>query len=736
MRKAALSGLCGVAILLAGSDPFSARQREFWSFQKVREHNPPVVKTKGWARTPVDQFILAKLEEKGIAPGPAADRVTLLRRASFDLIGLPPSPEEVDAFVADKSPNAWAKVVDRLLASPHYGERWGRHWLDLARFAESEGFKSDETRPNAWRYRDYVIQSFNADKPYNRFVQEQIAGDELWPNDPEARVATAFNRHYPDESNARNLMQRRQEILDDITDVVGSTFMGLTVGCARCHNHKFDPILHADYYKLQAFFANTAADDHIPMLPEAELKQYEARRAEWEEKTKDVRARIAAVLEPSKKYILKEFFDKYPPEIQAAILKPPAERNPFEWQMYAKAKPYLDIPDEDAARALKGEQRKKYDALLAELAAFAPLYPGERPEGIGMHDLSTAAPKTHILAVGVYDAPLQEVQPGFLTLLDPNPPKIVPPAGLQSTGRRTALAKWLTDPENPLTARVMVNRIWHYHFGRGIAGTPSDFGIMGERPSHPEMLDWLTKEFVRSGWSMKQMHRLILNSAVYQQSSAFRKDAAAVDSNNRYFWAFPRQRLESEVIRDSALEVAGLLNTKVGGPSVYPDLPEGMPAPRGGWKLSPAEERNRRSVYIFVRRNARYPMMEAFDMPDTHESCSRRAITTTAPQALTMLNDKVALQWAQALAGRALQSPDPVDSAFRLTYSRHPDPFEKDTISTFFHKQQPVIEARVARGEKIAQPSFVPPGMAPERAAAFVDFCQMLLNSNEFVYRN
>ena len=280
---------------------FPKRQREFWWFQKVKPQTPPAVKNTAWARTDIDRFIAEKLEAKAIHPGPAADKVTLLRRATFDLIGLPPTPAEVDAFVADQSPDAFAKVVDRLLASPQYGERWGRHWLDLARYAESEGFKSDESRPNAWRYRDYVIDSLNRDKPYDRFVQEQIAGDEMWPQSPEARVATGFGRHYPDESNARNLFQRRQEILDDITDATGSVFLGLTYGCARCHNHKFDPILQADYYRLQAFFANTAADDHIAMLPREEVTKYRARKAVWEERRATSRAKIAGCSRPCRR---------------------------------------------------------------------------------------------------------------------------------------------------------------------------------------------------------------------------------------------------------------------------------------------------------------------------------------------------------------------------------------------------------------------------------------------------
>ena len=737
MRRFLLTVPVCCAVLLMAADTFTERQREFWSFQPVKRQAPPAVRSAGWARTPIDAFVLAKLEAKGIAPGAAADKVTLLRRATFDLTGLAPAPEEVAAFLADQSPQAFEKVVDRLLASPRYGERWGRHWLDLARYAESEGFKSDEARPNAWRFRDYVIQSFNSDKPYDRFVQEQIAGDEMWPASPEARVATGFHRNYPDESNARNLMQRRQEILDDVTDATGAVFMGLTYGCARCHNHKFDPILHTDYYRLQAFFANTAADDQIPMMTPEQLAAFKQRKAAWEEKTAGVRKQITALLEPVKHRIIQDYFDKYPAELQTMILKPASARNPYETQMWAKAKPYLEMTDADAARQLKGEQKKSYEELNTELAKFRDLDPGELPVGMGMRDLSRSAPKTHRLGSGVYDTPREEVQPGFLTLLDAKPASITLPAeGVESTGRRTALAQWLTNPKNPLTARVMVNRIWHYHFGRGIAGTPSDFGIMGDRPTHPELLDWLAAEFVKQGWSIKSMHKLIMMSAAYQQSSEFRADAAEIDPNNRLLWAFHRQRLESEVIRDASLEVSGLLNLKAGGPSVYPELPEGMITPRGGWKVTKSDDRNRRSVYIFVKRNARYPMMEALDMPDTHESCSRREVTTTAPQALTMLNDRVALEWARAFAGRVLAAPDPVSRAFELAYSRKPDGWEKDTVATFLEKQKKVIAARVSAGQPLALPAALPEGIEPQYAAAFVDFCQMILNSNEFVYRN
>jgi hypothetical protein len=735
-RKSVVIGVStlSMAAALFAASTFTDAQRKYWAFQPLKVQPQPGAS--------IDAFITAKLKAQDLSLNPEADRVTLLRRLSFDLVGLPPTPDEVDAFVKDKSPRAYEKIVDRLLASPHYGERWARHWLDLARYAESEGFKSDETRPNAWRYREYVIRAFNENKPYDRFVQEQIAGDELWPNDSWARVATAFSRHYPDESNARNLMQRRQEILDDVTDAVGATFMAMTYGCARCHDHKFDPILHTDYYKLQAFFANTAADDEVPMVSPAEMQQWRDRKAAWEQKAKPVLDRIAQLLAPEKAKILKEFVDKYPQEIQDIIAKPAAERNPYEWQMFYKAKPYLTIDDDTASKTLRGEKKKQYEAMLAELKQYAALDPGDAPLGVGMRDVSAQAPPTHRLNVGVYDAKLEEVQPGFLSIIDPSPANVLPPPAPNSTGRRTALAKWLTNPTNPLTARVMVNRIWHYHFGQGIAPSPSDFGTMGGRPSHPELLDFLASDFVQNGWDMKRLHKQIVMSATYRQSSAYNEVAAKEDPRNKLMWRYPRERLEGEVIRDAALAVSGVLNDAVGGPSVYPELPAGAGKPRGGWKVSGSEaERNRRSIYIFVRRNARYPMLEAFDMPDTHESCGRRNQTITAPQAMALLNGKVSLEWAQAFAGRVLAQAGPdvnanVDAAYRLAFGRLPDGSEKDTVLTFFNKQKSIVAERKAAGGKLALPTAMPAGYDPAQGAALVDFCQMLLNSNEFVYRN
>ena len=702
------------------SKGFSEQQKQWWAFQPAAKVSPPALRRAGGASGEIDAFILAKLEEKGIAPNPEADKLTLIRRASLVLTGLPPTPEQVQAFLADSSPKAFEAVVDALLESPHYGERWARHWLDLARYADSEGFKADETRPNIWRYRDYVIRSFNSDKRYDRFVQEQIAGDELFPGDADALVATGFNRHFPDESNAANVMQRRQELLNDITDTVGSSFMGMTFGCARCHDHKFDPILQKDYYRLQAFFANTRIEDELHLNTAERRAQFEAGQRNWEAKTKAIRVGLDALLKPIEASQYRGRLARFPEEIQQVITMSHAARTPFQWQMYQKAKTQVTFTEAEIAVLIKGPNKQKYLLLKKRLAAFDSIKPKPLDIAQGMIDESAAAPRTHTLSVGAYDAPVAEVQPGFLSILDPSDAAITPALGGKSTGRRSALAKWLTNASNPLTARVMVNRIWHYQFGRGIAGNPSDFGVMGERPTHRELLDTLTARFIEDGWSMKKMHKRIMLSAAWRQSSAWREDASSADPDNKLVWRYNRRRLEGETIRDSMLQVAGVLNDKMYGPGVFPPLPPGM-VTRGGWKVKeePAQTR-RRSIYTFVRRNTRYPMFEAFDMPDTHESCGRRSTTTSPTQALELLNSELVVDWATSLADRVandtgLTVEAQVERAWRFVYARVPSAGESQTALAFLDRQTHT---------------------AGNRQAALADLCHMLLNSNEFVYIN
>ena len=732
---------CPLVLVLSAAESggkFTAAQKRLWSLQPITPQTAPTV---AGAKTRIDAFVLAKLGEKGIQPNGAADRVTLIRRATLDLTGLPPTLDEVQAFMNDTSPQAFAKVVDRLLESPRYGERWARHWLDLARYADSEGFKSDETRPNVWRYRDYVIDAFNSDKPYNRFVQEQIAGDEMFPGDPQALVATGFNRHFPDESNARDLYQRRQELLNDITDTVGSTFLGLTVGCAKCHDHKFDPILHKDYYRLQAFFAGLHIEDKAALVDDSARRDYEAKQAVWEEKSKDLRAEMRKLLVPVNAATGKDNFDKFPEGIQESITMAPEKRNAMQWQMYYKARPYVEFPDEVLVPKLKGEAKAQYASLAAKLKEFDGIKPAALPMGQVMVEDAAAVPSTHVLNGGVHDGKLAEVQPGFLTILEPNDP-LIPAANVAGkTGRRTALAHWMTDTKNPLVARVMVNRVWHYHFGKGIAGTPSDFGMMGERPVNRELLDDLASRFMQDGWSVKKLHREIMLTAVYQQSPAFSEAAAKADPDNKYMWRFSRRRLEGESVRDSMLRVSGLLNEKMYGPGVFPPMPAGV-VTRGGWKAKEDEaEAQRRSVYVFVRRNTRYPMFEAFDMPDTHESCSRRNATVTPNQALELMNSELIFDWSRSFAGRVLNDAGMnheslVDRAYRLAYQRPATSEEKRLANAFLSRHVPLVAARLAKNEPVPMPKNLPAGMAPAEAAAVVDLCHAILNSNEFLYLN
>jgi hypothetical protein len=700
---------------------FTEKQKQWWAFQPVTRLPPPALENGRSGANAIDNFVLAKLEEKGIAPNPKADKVTLLRRAHMTITGIPPTPEEVHAFLGNESADAWERVIDRLLASKQFGERWGRHWLDLARYADSEGFKADETRPNVWRYRDYVIQSLNDDKPYDRFVQEQIAGDELFPGNRDALIATGFNRHFPDESNAANIMQRRQELLNDITDVVGSTMMAMTYGCARCHDHKFDPILHKDYYRLQAFFANTRIEDEALLVNADERREFDAKQKDWEAKTAGIRARIDAIIQPRYAARYEERLSRFPEEIQAVIRMSPERRNPYEWQMYQKAKTQVTFSEREVAALLKGAEKQNYIALKKELTEFDHLKPEPLPVAQAMIDESRNAPPTHVLAVGNHESKMYEVEPGFLSILDASSAKISPAEAPNSTGRRAALARWLTSSTNPLTSRVMVNRIWHYAFGRGISATPSDFGMMGERPSNREMLDWLAYTFVNEDrWSIKKSLKRMLMSNAFQQSSEWRQDAGEKDPDNKYTWRYNRRRLEGEAIRDSMLEVSGQLNGKMGGPGVFPPLPPGMTT-RGGWSSEASvEETRRRSVYTFVRRNTRYPMFESFDMPDTHEPCARRSLTTSSTQALELLNSDQVLGWAKGLAQRVsndsgMSTASQIERAYKFAFSRNPSTEELSAAEAFLDRQ-----ARITGNVK----------------TAFVDFCHMLINSNEFVFIN
>ena len=503
--------------------------RRWWAFQPVRTPSLPEVKD-GWVRNPIDRFILTRLQAEGLTPAPAAERAALIRRVYFDLTGLPPTPTEVETLLKDQSPNWYETLVDRLLASPRYGERWARHWLDLVRYAESDGYRIDDYRPTAWRYRQYVIDSFNQDKPYNRFVQEQLAGDEIAPDDPAALAATGFLNLWIYEYNQRDVRTQWSIILDDITDVTADVFLGLGMGCAKCHDHKFDPILQKDYYRLQAFFAPMLPQTSTPLATPAQLAEHKEKLRRWEEKTADIRRQMEAIEAPYRQSAARGAVSKFPEDIQEMILKPVGERLPLEHQLaeLAYRQVYYEYARLDSK--MKDEHKQAMIALRKQLVEHDKDRPPALPPGLTVRDVGTTPPPTIIPKRNT------QVEPGYLTLLDEAPAKI--DAMPNSTGRRSTLARWITEPSNPLTTRVIVNRVWQYHFGRGLVGTSSDFGRLGDKPTHPELLDWLATRFVQDGWSIKQLHRLIMNSATYRQGARHPALEAALkkDPDNLLLW--------------------------------------------------------------------------------------------------------------------------------------------------------------------------------------------------------
>ena len=487
---------------------------------------------------------------------------------TFDLTGLPPTPEEVDAFLADNRPDAYERLIDRLLASPRYGQRWGRHWLDLVRYAESDGYRQDAFRPHAWRYRDYVVRAFNTDKPYDRFLTEQLAGDELDPDDPELRVATGYLRLGTYEYNQRNVRGQWADILNDITDVTGEVFLGMSIGCARCHDHKFDPILQKDYYRLQAFFTPLLPRDDLTVATPRQYADYQAKYIAWEKAAADILREIKALEQPYRDKGTASAIAKFPDDIKEILAKPENDRSLLERQLGALAFRQIAFEHDQVPSLLKGTVKARWNELHQALKRYDDLRPVSLPRVLTATDLGPVSPPTLIPG----DRKQDVIEPGYLSVLDPRPAQIRPSqTAPQSTGRRLALARWLSRPDNPLSTRVIVNRVWQYHFGRGLAGTASDFGRMGEPPTHPELLDWLATEFVTAGWSLKPLHRLILTSATYRQAARRTESDLAtgqrIDPENRLHWKRTVQRLDAEQIRDAMLAVSGELEPAIGGPS-------------------------------------------------------------------------------------------------------------------------------------------------------------------------
>lgn len=718
----------GSALALAET----AATTNHWAFQPPVPSQPPQLRGTLSLRNPIDAFVLDRLGRSGIEPAPAASRVEWLRRVTYDLTGLLPTPFEMQAFEADPSPEAFETVADRLLASPAFGERWAQHWLDLAHYADSNGFELDADRPDAWRYRDWVIQAFNEDMRYDRFIQLQVAGDEVAPGDREALIASAFSRSGPREVVSGNIDPevRRQNELVGATTTVGSVFLGLTMGCARCHDHKFDPLTMADYYRLEACFAGAELVE-VPVHTAEEKARFEAETARVKALMKPIEAEKSKLEAPYRARIAKAKEMALTPEERAIRAKPKEQRTPEEERQFEGTNVALSVKWEEIADAVAEHpvDHAAREALKRKLHDLELQLPRSLPHVMAVAEEKSELPETRILKRGNVKSKLAAVAPGAPAVLVANmktgAPSLAPekPISPKHSGRRLELAQWITDAGNPLTARVIVNRLWQHHFGRGLVGTPSDFGTRGEAPVDQRLLDWLALELVRNGWHLKPIHRLMVTSEAYRRSSAIRTASGEkLDPENKQLWRMERRRMEAEGLRDAVLQVSGLLNPKAGGPGVRthlePEVRELIFTEAEVVDLWPedadAAEHVRRSIYLHKKRNVHYPMFDAFDAPDGLTPCPERAVSTHAPQALVMLNSRFAQSAAAAFA-RSLLAVDGGDAvrirtAFVRCYGRPPSAREMHSAAEFLAK--------------------APGG----RQEAWTDFALALLNSNEFAY--
>jgi len=780
--------------------------RHWWAFQKPVRHAPLAVAPERWSRNPIDRFVKAGMDAKGLTPAPEADRATLIRRAYLDATGLLPSPAEVDSFVGDSSPHAYEDMVERLLASSHYGERWGRFWLDVVRFAESSGYEHDRTLNTAWRYRDYVIKTWNQDKPYNQFVIEQLAGDELDQPTEDSLVATAFYRVGPRvRFREKDNPYYRYDYLDDIIRTTFGGFMGLSVQCARCHDHKFDPITRMDYYRSVGMFFGHVNYDHL-LVPKKEADEWASDTKEVLRQMAPLKREITQIEAPYKRKQFEETVKKLPEDVQLAIKTPVEQRTPGQKLLAAQFESGLDVDpdanaDDDLAkivlaatddnfyhytppseRANQGSQRKSLklsDAdeqrrkdLQDQIAALQKKMPKAPPgvEGVRDGDYRLApdgpgdvplpgksraeygvkccylpepgqdyhVPDVHFGANGLNleeDMKGPVVQPGFLQVLVNGTPPVaaVPPkrSDYVSSGRRRALAEWIASPDNPLTARVLVNRLWYWHFGTGIVATPGTFGKMGMLPSHPELLDWLATEFIRQGWSIKQIQRLIMNSETYKMSASFyNANDVEKDPTDVYLWRYPVRRLEGEAIRDIILSASGKINFQAGGPSFFPAIPLSVRVgyANGRWDLTKEEPATwRRSIYSYWKRGMKFPMLDVHDQPDPNITAERRNISTVPTQALMLLNDEFVLLQSRFLAERVMHEagsdlPAEVKLLYKIALSRPPTEKELRDDLEFVNRER--AHAAQARPEQDTQ------------LGAMSRLAHVMLNSNEFVYIN
>ena len=729
-----------------------AGARDYWAFKLPVQAPLPTVARQ--FSNPIDRFLEKDRQAKGLKAAPKADRLTLLRRAYLDLIGLPPTPAEIDAYMKDTAPGAWERVIDKLLASPHYGERWGRHWLDAARYADSSGFENDTDQPNMWRYRDYVIKAFNEDKPYNTFIKEQIAGDEIPNRTDDSLIATGFMRAGPRVRNHEHANPaRRYDYLDDVLGAIGKGMLGMTVQCARCHDHKFDPILTKDYYAMEASIFGYVEVEY-PLGPREQADAYMRQLTETEDKVAALKEQIDNIDKPyHDKLALEEIRKKFSPEIVRAVEKPESERTPGEQLLAIQLlERGVQVRSADTDKIMSPEDAAKKKALNDQIAAVNAAMPKEPPMAsivtdgdwrsisLGYGDRNEGAcpkceleyegagkflelgpgkgnykvPQSYFLMRGDPDSKAYPTKPGFLSVITQgNPPTEIPPADGRTSGRRLALAEWLISRDNPLPARVMVNRIWEHHFGKGIVPTLDNFGKMGEQPTNQELLDWLAVEFMNKGWSIKNMQRLIMTSEAYQMASEYNDAVSAKnDPDDTYLWRYRIQRLEGEIIRDNIMSVAGSLDLTVGGPAVFPHVDEESLKAlfRGIWRNQedgPAVWR--RSVYIYQKRALPFPMVNVFDLPDQSLSFGARYTSTVPTQALTLMNDDFVLRQAQLFADRIKKEAGDdvakqVDLAYRIVLTRPPT-----------SKELSMSRDMITEG-------------------SLVDFSNVMLNLSEFLY--
>jgi hypothetical protein len=740
-----------------GRHTVDADAREHWAFQGSKQPAVPSTDRPDWVCNPIDAFVLAGLREARLDPAPPADRATLLRRVYLDLIGLPPTPGEVDAFLADGSSTALERVVDDLLARPQFGERWARHWLDVVRYAETNGYERDGSKPQAWRYRDWVIDAINTDMPYDEFVTEQLAGDEVESSDAPKQIATTMLRLGPWDDEPADALVDRYDQLDDIVGTTAATFVGLTLRCARCHDHKFEPFSQKDYARWQAIFAplrrpqNGRTDLDREIGPHEQVAAYHALIKELDAKKASIEDQIrllawqvcqraiadgrlaapssepqAATGQPDKADGAKMAPD-LPADAFSALATEPNKRNDKQKKLVASQTAKI----EKLAQELADDgQRSEWNARQSDLTDTKGRYPAALPKGYIWYEDGPTCEPSRVFRRGDPRTPGDEVAAGFPAVLVDHPPPAAAPTS-RSTGRRLQLARWLTSPDHPLTARVIVNRLWQHHFGEGIVATENDFGVMGVAPSNQELLDWLATDLIAGGWKLKRMHRMMVLSRTYQMSSAPNSAAESVDPDGKLLWRFRPRRLEAETVRDAILSVSGQLNPTGRGPSVFPKISravlETQSRPGDGWKTSAPTEAARRSIYVFVKRTLLVPEMEVLDFPSTEETCEQRVVSTVAPQALTFLNGEFIHEQAQAFADR-LQREAPGDRgaqvvrAYRLAFSRLPTQHELAAVLRFLAQQQ----------AQIAADSPAEPEAAPRKALAAM--CLVLLNANEFAY--